>query len=104
MKRLTSRDEYGNADIIGVDSSKLLFNLYYDEFCRVTEALNRLADYEDRREPRPPENKVHPNHPGLGRGHYCTRCSAFFPYWDDENGRTNFCGNCGQRLRDVVQG
>ena len=26
MKRLTSRDEYGNADIIGVDSEKL--NLY----------------------------------------------------------------------------
>lgn len=47
MKRLTERDEYGNADIIGVDSAELQLNLEFTEFNKVTDALNRLADYED---------------------------------------------------------
>jgi len=44
---LTERDEYGNADIIGVDSAELQLNLEFDELNRVTDALNRLAAYED---------------------------------------------------------
>lgn len=47
MERLTERDEYGNADIIGVDSADLQLNLNFNEFNQVTEALNRLAAYED---------------------------------------------------------
>ena len=47
MNRLTERDEYGNADIIGVDSEDLQLNLDFEGFNRVTEALNRLAAYED---------------------------------------------------------
>ncbi len=47
-KRLTERDEFGNANIIGVDSASLQLNLSFDEFNRVTEALNRLAEFEDR--------------------------------------------------------
>lgn len=45
--RLTSRDEYGNADIIGVDSADLQLNLKHPEFNRVTNALNKLAQYEE---------------------------------------------------------
>jgi hypothetical protein len=47
MKRLTKRDEYGNADIIGVDSAELQCDLEYDQFNKVTEALNKLASYEE---------------------------------------------------------
>lgn len=47
MNRVTERDEYGNADIIGVDSEDLQLNLDFEGFNRVTEALNRLAAYED---------------------------------------------------------
>lgn len=48
MNRLTHRDEYGNAEIVGVDGTKLqLPTLSFDEFNSVTESLNRLADYED---------------------------------------------------------
>ncbi len=47
MEKLTERDEYGNADIVGVDSAELQFNLEFDEFNKVTDALNRLAAYED---------------------------------------------------------
>jgi len=50
MERLTERDEYDNADIIDVDSSDLQSNLSYKEFNLVTEALNRLAEFEDERE------------------------------------------------------
>lgn len=47
MNRLTERDEFGNADIIGVDSAELQLNLEFDDFNLVTEALNKLADYEE---------------------------------------------------------
>lgn len=50
MKRLTERDEFGNADIIGVDSEDLQINLDSEEFNKVTVALNKLADYEDMHE------------------------------------------------------
>jgi hypothetical protein len=50
MSRYTQRDEYGNADIIGVDSADLQLNLEFKEFNRVTDALNRLAAYEDAEE------------------------------------------------------
>lgn len=48
MDRLTERDEFGNADIIGVDSGYLQLNLEFDEMNRVTMALNKLAEYEDK--------------------------------------------------------
>lgn len=47
MERLTKRDEFGNADIIGVDSEELQCNLGFEELNKVTDALNKLAEYED---------------------------------------------------------
>ena len=47
--RCTSRDEYGNADIKGVDMTFLL-GLNYEEMSIVQQALNRLADFEDAEE------------------------------------------------------
>ena len=46
-KRLTERDEYGNADIIGVDSADLQMNLEFEQLNLVTCALNQLAHYEE---------------------------------------------------------
>lgn len=46
MKRLTSRDEFGNADINGVDMTFML-GLKFDDMVLLTEAFNKLADYED---------------------------------------------------------
>lgn len=54
MERLTERDEYGNADIKGIDSSELQGSLSYKDFMKVTETLNRLAEYEDLEE----ENRI----------------------------------------------
>lgn len=50
MERFTKRDEFGNADIIGVDSSEIQGNLGFNELNRVTRALNRLAELEDKLE------------------------------------------------------
>ena len=54
MERLTERDEYGNADIIGVHGVVLTGYLSAEErflnaeeLNLVTDALNRLAAYED---------------------------------------------------------
>lgn len=46
-KRLTERDEYGNADIIGLSTEKLFGELYFDEINLLTKALNKLAFLED---------------------------------------------------------
>lgn len=46
LGRCTSRDEYGNANINGVDMTFML-GLPYEEMVLVTQALNRLADFED---------------------------------------------------------
>lgn len=47
-KRLTERDEYGNADIIGCESQLLCGELNYEQMNRLTKALNRLAELEDK--------------------------------------------------------
>ena len=47
MERLTEYDEYGNTDIIGVDSANFQLNLEFKEFNLVTDALNKLSAYED---------------------------------------------------------
>lgn len=49
MKRLTERDEYGNANIIALSDvmPEIYASLSFPETKALTEALNRLADYED---------------------------------------------------------
>lgn len=49
MERLTERDEYGNADIIALGDMmpKLYAELSFSESNALTDALNRLAAYED---------------------------------------------------------
>ena len=47
MNRYTERDEFGNADIKGIDSQELYGELEFSETNKLTNALNRLADFED---------------------------------------------------------
>lgn len=47
MNRYTERDEFGNADIKGVESQLLYENLMFDGMNRLTNAFNKLADFED---------------------------------------------------------
>ncbi len=85
MKRLTERDEFGNADIIGVESAKLQQHLDFDGFNRVTAALNRLADYEEKsgllpweiaaRMTTTPQCPTDCRWRQMGRYHKCTSCA-----------------------------
>lgn len=47
MERLTERDEFRNANVIEVDNAEFQLSLDFDDFNRVTNALNKLADYEE---------------------------------------------------------
>lgn len=49
MERLTEWDEYGNADIIALSDMmpEIYAELSYSETNALTDALNRLAAYED---------------------------------------------------------
>lgn len=49
MERLTERDEFGNADIIALSDvmPEIYAGLSFSETNALTEALNRLAEYED---------------------------------------------------------
>lgn len=49
MERLTERDEFGNADIIALSDMmpEIYAGLSFSETNTLTEALNRLAAYED---------------------------------------------------------
>ena len=80
MERLTERDEYGNADIIGVDSADLQLNLEFDELNKVTDALNKLAEYEDK----------------IERGELvevvrCKDCKLYTDNINDDNLRNGYC-------------
>lgn len=54
-----------------------------------------IADME-KQIPKPPEYKVVEKYAGLGKNYYCA-CGVLFV--DFEWKGTNFCGNCGQKLR-----
>lgn len=49
MVRLTEWDEYGNADIIALSDvmPELYSGMSFDETNALTDAINRLAEYED---------------------------------------------------------
>ncbi len=49
---------------------------------------------------KPPENKVHEKYKALGKNYYCS-CGAMFV--DFERNGTNYCGNCGQKLREAKE-
>ena len=47
MKRLTEYDEFGNADLVGIDNKKLYERLVCDETVTLTIAINKLGEFED---------------------------------------------------------
>lgn len=47
MKRLTEYDEFGNAEFVGIDNTKLYERLVCDETVALTIATNKLAEFED---------------------------------------------------------
>lgn len=118
MSRLTQRDEYGNAEIIALSDvmPELYAELSFSETNALTNALNKLADYEDKEENiNQPTADVQEVRHGEWRG-YTT--SAYIGS-EDEYGdpryadrrfyrcsecrygsvvKSNFCPNCGAKM------
>lgn len=111
-ERLTQRNEFGNAEIILLNNS--MSDLYgalltYKERDALTDALNKLADYEDKeenreapltadvQEVRPAEWVLQENkHPEA----VCSNCGREVVYqivnnrWEFEN----YCPHCGAKM------
>ena len=47
MERLTKYDEFGNAEFVGIDNTKLYERLVCDETVALTMATNKLGELED---------------------------------------------------------
>lgn len=99
MYRLTDRDEYGNADIIALSDimPEIYAGLSFSETNALTDALNRLAAYEDTGLT-PEEVKRLQRH-----GHWieeediqiCSECGEEHS-WQDY--RASYCDNCGAKM------
>lgn len=107
MKRLTERDEFGNADIIALSDMMPEFyaGLSFSETNALTDVLNRLADYEDTGLT-PGEitdllNKQIPRKPDAiddALGFFeCPSCKKAINYGADRTDH-KYCLNCGQSL------
>ena len=68
---------------------------------RVLEPLSLAISALEKQLPKPPEHKVHEKYKALGKNYYCS-CGVMFV--DFERNGTNFCGNCGQRLKEDCDG
>lgn len=110
-KRLTQRDEFGNAEIIALSDTmpELYAGLSFSETNALTYALNKLADYEDKEEngEAPPTADVQEvrhaewvlqenKHPEA----VCSNCGREVVYqivnnrWEFEN----YCPHCGAKM------
>ena len=110
MERLTERDEFGNADIIGVDSEDLQLNLDFEQMNKVTDSLNKLAEYEDLEEliGIPLKNAVEIVKQGIVSDDVCewreeslflyTSCGDRVKAYSDD---FKYCPYCGKQIKVV---
>lgn len=72
---------------------------------------NRVAEYycefklvSKKQIPVLPENKTRNEYKSLGKNYWCPSCGVLFQEWENPLFRTNYCGNCGQRLETKDKG
>ena len=51
---------------------------------------------------KPPILKVHPKFKSLGENYYCQSCGVMLLGWEVQP--TNYCGSCGQKLKEDNNG
>ena len=90
MKRLTEIDEYGNADIIGMEDETWQMGLSFNDMNKMTLALNRLHRleklYEQQKQPDPNTGLMPCGCGGVAR------VAVQYAYPDE---RRVFCERCG---------
>ena len=113
MVRLTEWDEYGNADIIALSDvmPELYSGMSFDETNALTDAINRLAEYEDTGlTPLEVASFAHVNRGRwIMRGGYfrCSECDAKSllrnaggtgGYREYDQVQSKYCPNCGAKM------
>ena len=112
MSRLTERDEFGNADIIGVDSQDLTENIGPGELLLLTSALNKLAAYEEAAEAKEPCASCNPatsrikiirgEKTGVGDCYISPAMDGYGWFFESAKGTAFlpifFCPFCGRKL------
>lgn len=68
-------------------------------FLEIVHSAIEIRRIVEKQIPKPPVEKVHPKHKKLGKMHYC-ECGVLFYGWGNPEEETNYCGNCGQKLRE----
>lgn len=63
----------------------------------IKEAKEAFRSMAEKQTPCPPEYKIHPEYPVLGKDYFC-KCGVLFI--DYERNGTNYCGACGQKLKE----
>lgn len=108
MTRMTCRDEYGNADIIGLEDvmHEFMLSLDYPDMVHLTEALNRFADLEESKIEALQEQKTgqwitkSDTNPYYTTWWYeCSECGQYPPR--DGYGQevlSDYCPHCGCRM------
>lgn len=100
MERLTERDEYGKADIIALGDMmpELYAGLSFSEMNALTDAINRLAAYEDTGlspEEVAPVRQAKWEICSDGYYPYCSACNT-----EPKGGEmTDYCPNCGATMK-----
>lgn len=60
--------------------------------------LKQAEEGYEKQKVKPPVHEVREKYKALGKCHWCQVCGALFDYW--ETYPTNYCGKCGQKLRE----
>lgn len=95
LGRCTSRDEYGNADVKGVDMS------FFKETAEknVEKWLNELPTVQPEQRTGKWEKRTVPDsNPFFRTRFYCTACEGWNTY-----GESQFCPNCGAKMAKSKQ-
>ena len=67
-------------------------------FLEIIHSAVGIRQVVEKQIPKPPVEKVNPKYPALGKMYYCT-CGVLFYGWGKPEEETNFCGNCGQKIK-----
>jgi hypothetical protein len=68
----------------------------YGEHGLQADTVDEVLKVIEKQIPKPPEYKVVEKYKALGKNYWC-ECGVMFV--DFERNGTNFCGNCGRRLK-----
>ena len=83
-----------------IEELKSIFDIPHDLTIGQISSLQTAIACMEKQLPKAPEHKVHEKYPTLGKNYYCS-CGVMFV--DFKRNGTNYCGNCGQKLKEETE-